>query len=468
MKKLLVLLFLCTSFTWGAAFNATMQWDLRSTGTDLNSGGFDPGVASPGTNEALQDNGTAVSCVTTTTTTVCTPAISATTHGPGNTIIFASGAGCTLGTYEILSQSGGTGTLNVTAGTGTCVGVLGGGKLTPQAVATLLVAGNTVNFKSGTITVTALTSYAVNGIKTLCYSSAWGDHGTGCLWTTATNNIHNLEINSGNDQVYFTFENISFSTTAGTRTSSFGIFTGANSMFVIGGTFSGFTGTSGAAIGPGSGNAADVDVWGAEFTNDCFGISVQAFGHYPTTVQFSNFHDNVLTGSCAAITYGGGSLQVISSLLTNNRVGIDRTGSFGSLLTANNTFAANVKGINLATNAGAFSNVCNLFYNNSTAAVSDNGGTTATNAQYSNWNAYGSNGSNYPAFLTAGPNDVTGISNPFVNSAGNNWALASTATTLKGACVPIFLGSSTTQAANIGAVQSGAGTAAPQSTVYGQ
>ncbi len=468
MKKLLFLTLFCVSFSYGAAFNATMQWGLNPNGLDTNGGGFDPGVVSPGTNEAQNvTTGTAITCTLVTgTTATCSPAISATTHGPGNVIAFASGSGCNVQRQEILSQIAGTATFNATEGTtgNVCVGVIGGEFFTPQAAAAVFVAGNSLFFKTGTITVTALTSYTVNSIKTLCYSTVWGDHGTGCNWTTATNNIHNVEINSGNDQIYFTFENISFSTTAGTRTSSIGIYTGANSMFVIGGTFSGFTGTGVYAIGPGSGNAADVNISGAEFTNNCFGINVNGFGHYPTTIQFSNFHDNVLTGSCAGILMTGGTVQANGNNFTNNRAGIDRTGSFGSLILTNSTIAGNVIGVALDTNSGGFSSACNIFYNNSTAGV---GGTaTTSNAQYSNWNAYGSNGADYLSFLSAGPNDITGISNPFVNSGGNNWTLTSS-TSLRGACTPTLLGSSTTTAYNIGAAQA-SNISVPQSTVYGQ
>ncbi len=465
MKKLLIAAFLCSSFTWGAAFNSTMQWDLRTTGTDLNSGGYDPGVASPGTNEALQDNGTAVTCAVTTVTATCVPAITSTTHGPGNTIIFASGAGCSLVTVEILSQAAGTATFNVTGGTGTCVGVLGGGKLTPQAILALATNSNTVNFKSGTISVTTLTSYVALSIKTLCYSSSWGDHGTGCVWTTATNNIHTVEINGGNDQAWYTFENISFTNTAGTRTSSIGLDNESGaSMFVIGGTFSGFTGTSGYAMGQ---HASNLLVIGSEFTNNYVSLSSNNFGSYPATIIGANFHDNVLTGTGAGILVDAGSVHVFGTLFTNNNRGLQKNNINGEFIVSGNTFASNVNGIFVTVNGPGFLNQCNIYYNNSTAGV---GGTaTGANAQLSRQNAYGSNGANYPTYLVAGVGDITGISNPFTNSAGNDWSLGTAGAALKGACTQSFLGSSTsTGLSNIGAWQASTGATAPQSTVYGQ
>ena len=45
MRKLILLF--CLSIPAFGAISATMQWDMRTTGSNSNSGGYDPGVVSP-------------------------------------------------------------------------------------------------------------------------------------------------------------------------------------------------------------------------------------------------------------------------------------------------------------------------------------------------------------------------------------------------------------------------------------
>jgi hypothetical protein len=151
IKRLSVLVLAAASVVYGAAFNATARWNVHPAGAgsaDTNGGAFDPGVSSPGTDESLADAGTAITVTSGGTTGTASPAFSATTHGPGNFIHIASGSGCTPGWYEILSQSAGTATFNVTMGSGTCVGVIGGALATPAIAASLIVGCADRNLRS--------------------------------------------------------------------------------------------------------------------------------------------------------------------------------------------------------------------------------------------------------------------------------------------------------------------------------
>src|ERR1035437_4446074 len=160
MKRLLVFVICCTG-AFGAAFNATTIWrtSIALPGVDTNGGAFDPSVASAGTNES-QTAGVAITVTLTGSGTTGTgsPAFTSTTHGPGDFIHIASGTGCTVGWYEILSQSSGTATFNVSMGSSTdnCVGTIGGPLLTIAKAAALVVAGNNVCVKAdGTYSISA-------------------------------------------------------------------------------------------------------------------------------------------------------------------------------------------------------------------------------------------------------------------------------------------------------------------------
>ena len=164
MRKLIATLFLCGLPAFGA-IASTMQWDVRTTGSDSNSAGFDPGVGSPGTDESQQNSGTTMTVTVGATTTqgVSTPVFSATTHGPGNTMLLTSttSGSCNSGVFEELSQSTGTATFDRALGTAAsvCVYTMGGSALTLcsswssgcQAGAFRAgVNGNTIWVKSGT------------------------------------------------------------------------------------------------------------------------------------------------------------------------------------------------------------------------------------------------------------------------------------------------------------------------------
>ena len=193
MRKLILLF--CLSIPAFGTINGTMQWDMRTTGSNSNSGGYDPGVVSPGTDESQQDSGTAISITLATGTTgTGSPAFTSTTHGPGNTVNVTGGSGCTTGIFEILSQAAGVATFDHSMGTATdvCTGTIGGswaGGLCPTnsggtscTSGTLLnvQSGNTVWIKAGTYTYTALI-VVTPSITFEGYYSTHGDITLACL-----------------------------------------------------------------------------------------------------------------------------------------------------------------------------------------------------------------------------------------------------------------------------------------------
>lgn len=261
------------------AFGVAAAWDVRTTGSDSNGGAFDSGVASPGTDESQGAGTAATITLVSGTTGTCSPGCTATTHGPGNFFDVASGAGCTTGPFEILSQSGGTVTLDHSMGTATdvCTGTLGGSLANFATAWNASVGGNTVWVQSGTYSYAArnLVSSAAGGIINLYgYQSSHGDWGTRPLITTATNSI-NLIQNHG--QAYITIRNINFSSTAGSPGLGFfnDSFGSETSLTVSDSKWAGFLDAIHASISDGnilnSFNLSNVELTGCTDTNSNFG-----------------------------------------------------------------------------------------------------------------------------------------------------------------------------------------------------
>lgn len=280
MRKLLVLLLLCLlCIPAFGAIPATMHWNVQSGGSaaSTNAGGFDYGGSSCGTDEST-GAGTAATFTIGGTTTQATssPAFTSTTHGPCNTIIIASGAGCTTGTFSMTSQSAGTATFDRSLGTAasTCTGVIGGTKTLTSVLASGPTAnGNTVDIKSNAnyVLTSAIQIDATANLLLWGYQTTPGDSGTHPLITTATNSTILLKLNSPSQ---ITIRNIDFSNTASTRADC--IVSGANSSahLVMQGTSSkivvdGCGSTTGAAInGDNAANdAMTVELYNVEIKN---------------------------------------------------------------------------------------------------------------------------------------------------------------------------------------------------------
>ena len=185
---------------------------------DTNGGAFDSGVSSPGTDES-QGAGTAITITLTGTTTgTGSPAFTSTTHGPGNFVHIASGSGCTVGWYEITSQSSGTATFDHAMGSTSnmCVGVIGGSLLTIGQANTNPTSGNTIWIKSGTYTLTTTVAVTLATLTFNGYGTTHGDNGTAPLITTATNSTVLFTSGSAGPGSNV-WTDISFSNTATTR-----------------------------------------------------------------------------------------------------------------------------------------------------------------------------------------------------------------------------------------------------------
>jgi hypothetical protein len=140
------------------AISATVQWEVRPTGSDLNSGGFWPS----GATDYSQSDTPVLSLtdvVTNGTTTVTSATGGFTSAMVGNTINIA-------GTIRQISTYTNTNTIvvdaTVTTGSGQSARV-GGALATPGKAAGFATAGNTIWLKSGTYLITSTTANISNG-----------------------------------------------------------------------------------------------------------------------------------------------------------------------------------------------------------------------------------------------------------------------------------------------------------------
>lgn len=170
------------------ALNAAIVWEVRTTGSDNNGGGFRSGVG--GTDRSQQDaahaSGTNLTVDAATNTDVAPDGHTPGAADVGNVIQITAGAGFTTGFYEIASIQAGKWRLDrspAAAGTSGGTWALGGALATPGKAAGAKVAGNDVWVKAGTYNVSAAVVESTGGLAG--NASAWqgynatrGDTGT--------------------------------------------------------------------------------------------------------------------------------------------------------------------------------------------------------------------------------------------------------------------------------------------------
>jgi len=143
------------------ALGAATVWEVRSSGALTGGGGFDSGVATPGTDysqqDAAQDSGTDLACAD---GDAATPTVTSASHNfvaadEGNIInITEAGTGFTLGRYVITDTAANGAILDRACGAdGALTGgdwYLGGAVDHPDTVSSVVVDGNDVYVKAGT------------------------------------------------------------------------------------------------------------------------------------------------------------------------------------------------------------------------------------------------------------------------------------------------------------------------------
>ncbi len=409
------------------ALAATTEWDVRTTGSDSNGGGFD--TASAGTDGS---QGAVIFAYTDLVISGATSHLASVARAfvstdVGNVINITGGTGFTTGRYQVLSVSSGiatmdrpVGTLASTGGTGN----LGGSLLTINAgLSTVPVAGNKVHIKAGTYTLTTVVTTVNAQISVVGYQTTHNDGGTKPLITTATNSTVLIHANSSSS---ITFTNLSFTNTASVRAIGIDQVNQGQFVIVVNCTFSGFTNAINATT---ASTAGWVHVINSKVSS-CTGDGITAFGN--VWVIGCLIQSNTGNGVSISNTSAGFSLIV-------EFCAIDSNGAAGVFVSASNNCALKIINCAITNNTGngvtpaksLFSCINSYFWANGGWGLDTFAGTNTGNL-YSVNNAFGGpnvsgNRNNWAGANLVGPiiGDITLTSAPYTSTS--NFALNSTA-----------------------------------------
>ena len=461
-----------------ATINATMQWDVRTTGNDANGGGFDNQVAAPGTDFSLQNAAQTAytDLVIGATTTQLTSAASpfGATH-PGNVIHVTGGTGCTTGWFEVISVSGVTATMDRSVGTAasTCTGNLGGSLLTLAQAKTNAQDGNQIHLKTGTYSTTSAYDFSSGHPEVAIkgYGTTHDDGGSRPTLTTATNSVNLFSV-GGNSVLWI--DNIIWSSTAGTPGN--GMNGGQGYTIVITRCkISGFN------VGLSTASTIELTVADSEIaSNTGQGIN-QGLA---LTIRHSWVHDNGGNGINISNTNADYGVHILFNVISTNGgstgAGIASTVKKIFHVINNDVYNNAADGLN-APNAFPTSDpfnhpegiavMNNIFVDNGQTNGTGYGVNMTAFTYAATWkwgltgyknNAYYNNktGARLGIDADAGAVTMTGV--PFTNAAGGDYSLNSTAgagAACKGAGYPgtFAAGLSTASTPDIGAAQSAAG-----------
>lgn len=466
------------------AANATTAWEVRTTGSDTNGGGFD--VAASGTDFSQQDSPqiAVTDIVANGTTTLTSATANFGTSIVGNYAYLADGSGSLTATRRRVTARASTTSItveaSVAAGTG-ITGNFGGGFASLTPVVTNAIRSNSVFIKAGTYTQTATVTLAVGGVplagfphsKLSGYNTTRGDITpasgltrpviqlstntglTALAFTAGGWWVENLDINCAS---LGTSTGMSFSsavnsmtvrnckirnwTTAGLRSSSAS--TGTYNL-ISANEFTGGTSAATAAIVIDNGTNQTIE---RNYIHDnaCSGIDSATAG---CTVEFNIFDTN--TGATS-----DGIRVSFASVVRNNTV--YASGRHG-ILNLNSAFSSQLWKGNILANNGGFGIVGSLSTALPAAEAYDG------NAYYSNTSGTRSLMDNVTGIFNSTPytntQDVTCSASPFTDAANADFTLNNTAgggAALRGTAQPGAMpGLSQTGYLDFGALQASAG-----------
>jgi len=325
-------------------------------------------------------------------------------------------------------------------------------------------AGNVIDIKSGTYTITtAVNTAGSSHVTVIGFGSTPGDGGTAPIITTSTNSVDIVHFNTGG-AANWNFQNIVFQSTAGTPGSGIVASGGQETgLFVSGCKFTGLT------IGIyGNDDANTFIINNVVLFHNEFVSNKQALVISGPGIVWNNYiHSNTgtaITNLSAAPSGGAGSqiapLSIIRNIFDSNNVGLGANNGTWSYWAEGNVFYNQTSdGINIPSVAGLVLELGiqnNIFYGNGGYGVNIVG--AQGNPAVNQYNSYGSNTSGARNNFSAGPGDVTLTGNPFTNAGSKDFSLNNTAgagAALRGAGFPgvLGVGSSSTGALDIGPIQ---------------
>lgn len=447
------------------AFTANVNWEVRTTGSDTNGGGYNK-TATGGTDFSQQNaaqfayTDLVIGATNTQITSVARPFTSV---DVGNIINVVSGTGFTVQRVQIISVASNVATCDKAVGTAAStagVGNLGGALATLVVALPLASLGAVVWVQAGTYTATTVAT--INGsCYVIGYGTVRGDNGVPTLAANFSSTNSTINVNTSSSQV--TVKNFNF-TKVGTAAVN-GISTGSNYMGLTCVNCT-FTSMSNCITGG----------------NYYFMIYACSFINYTSTgITFgtnSSVTDNGMIDSCffsttaaLGINYGisvvsAAAISVTNCIFNGGYLGISAQASRSNILVTNSSFL----GMSLAAIEG-YSVDPSTFLNTMTvrncimvscsrgiymALAPPAGLGTQQPMMFFDSNAFYSNTNGNYVSCAAGTNDIILTANPFVGTP--NLALNSTAgagAALQGTAWPQvgFFGTTTASYPSFGAAQ---------------
>lgn len=404
------------------AFATTTHWEIRTTGSDSNGGGFN--VGSTGTDYSQQDSPQVTytdlvidGALNTKITSVANPFTSA--H-VGNIINITGGTGFTIQRVQINTVASGAatcdkavGTVGSTGGTGN----LGGACLTIATPLAIARSSNVIWIKYGNYSISSTLTSPVADLVYKGYETTHGDHGNRPTITSSTNSVDLFTRDGSSTRLIW--ENLILTHTAATRGKGINSSTGSSGICQIQNcSISGCSNAVTGAFGP-------LIVQNSKFFS-CTGDGFVASANAGATGQFvftdCKFYDNGGMG----LNCGNSSTIFISRCLfhSNASHGLSASSSSHLYLIGSTTAMNGGRGIYwLAANYWQVSIISCIIYGNTTHGIYSDVDLTKS---YVDRNAFGNNGTDAAGFNT-GTNAVILSADPFTNSAGDDYTLNSTA-----------------------------------------
>jgi hypothetical protein len=203
------------------ALVSTTVWEVRTTGTDANGGGFNPARGGGGVDRSQQDaafitiDGAVITAtVNATTTDLDLTGVAAIAAHLGN-LVQITGGTATAGTYEIVAIPSGTQwRLDRSAGTAgqTATGAMGGAKGSPGGAFQFTVGNNKVWVQAGTYPITSASTnisggcIASNARVLEGYQATRGDLGTRPIFQASGIVTATILAHSGNEALSLNVE----------------------------------------------------------------------------------------------------------------------------------------------------------------------------------------------------------------------------------------------------------------------
>jgi len=433
------------------AFPANMIWEVRSSGSDNNGGGYTP--TGGGTDYSLQNSAQVAYTdlvIDPTTNTNCTSvATPFTSAHVGNVLNITSGTGFTVQRVYIVSVASGIATCDKSLGTLSSInGVanLGGALATPEAADVLVVPGNIVYVASGTYTKTTTRSLTCDGTLTggeiaFIGYPAGGTRadvdvveGSMPVFTSATNSNHLITTNG----LFRTrIRNFKLTHTAATRGNGFHANTASMSGLTLenciaDGCLSGFA-AAGASwnrcsfIRCVAKNSTSHGFSIAQATNSLLLMDCVSYANAGSGFSFSGSvaHDLILLNCIAYSNTGANGYGLWDQVTTTDEDAVKRiiNCSFYGNSQSNIRFEYTTGGSRgmIFANIISYGTTGGYGISCATAGLLDGTYPIVKNC------AFGSNSSGARQNFRIGEGDVTLSADPFTNAAGGNFSLNNTA-----------------------------------------